>query len=53
MLSALPSPPDWDLVGSPLGKFRANTLLKRAVVSATEIKTPEPLSPALIVSKSK
>jgi len=28
---ALPSPPDWDLVGSPLGKFRANTLLDRAV----------------------
>ena len=28
---ALPSPPEWDLVGSPLGKFRANTLLERAV----------------------
>ena len=28
---SLPSPPDWDLVGSPLGKFRANTLLERAV----------------------
>lgn len=28
---SLPSPPDWGLVGSPLGKFRANTLLERAV----------------------
>ena len=28
---SLPSPPDWNLVGSPLGKFRANTLLDRAV----------------------
>ena len=28
---SLPSPPDWELVGSPLGKFRANTLLERAV----------------------
>lgn len=44
---ALPSPPDWDLVGSPLGKFRANTLLKRAAVSATEIKTPEPSFPSI------
>ena len=28
---SLPSPPDWNIVGSPLGKFRANTLLDRAV----------------------
>ena len=35
---SLPSPPDWDLVGSPLGKFRANTLLERAVASAMEIE---------------
>lgn len=37
---ALPSPPDWDYVGSPLGKFRANTLLERAV-SAACIEHPE------------
>ena len=33
---SLPSPPDWDLVGSPLGKFRANTLLDRAVTASME-----------------
>ena len=32
----LPSPPDWGLVGSPLGKFRANTLLERAVNASME-----------------
>ena len=44
---ALPSLPDWDLVGSPLGKFRANTLLKRAAISATEIQSPEPSFPTI------
>ena len=33
----LPSPPDWDYVGSPLGKFRANTLLERAVNASLSI----------------
>jgi len=33
---SLPSPPDWELVGSPLGKFRANTLLERAVNASME-----------------
>jgi hypothetical protein len=33
---SLPSPPDWELVGSPLGKFRANTLLERAVTASIE-----------------
>ena len=33
---SLPSPPDWELVGSPLGKFRANTLLERAVTTSME-----------------
>ena len=37
----LPSPPNWDLVDSPLGKFRANTLLQRAVKESMEIKTPD------------
>ena len=30
----LPSPPDWEYVGSPLGKFRANALLERAVAAS-------------------
>mgnify|MGYP001424863325 FL=1 len=34
---SLPSPPDWALVGSPLGKFRANTLLERAVTASMDI----------------
>jgi len=33
---SLPSPPDWELVGSPLGKFRANTLLERAVTASMD-----------------
>ena len=33
---SLPSPPDWELVGSPLGKFRANTLLDRAVTASID-----------------
>ena len=35
---AVPSPPDWEPVGSPLGKFRANTLLERAVTATMEIE---------------
>ena len=35
---AVPSPPDWKPVGSPLGKFRANTLLERAVTATMEIE---------------
>ncbi len=35
----LPSPPDWELVGSPLGKFRANTILERAINSSLAIET--------------
>ena len=34
---SLPSPPDWTLVGSPLGKFRANTLLERAVTASMDL----------------
>tara|TARA_B100000003_G_scaffold137448_1_gene123305 strand:+ start:2456 stop:3388 length:933 start_codon:yes stop_codon:yes gene_type:complete len=37
----LPSPPDWDYVGSPLGKFRANTLLERAVNASLSITEPD------------
>ncbi|MDC0557206.1 hypothetical protein OAO34_05415 [Candidatus Poseidoniaceae archaeon] len=33
---SLPSPPVWELVGSPLGKFRANTLLDRAVTASID-----------------
>lgn len=33
---ALPSPPDWEYVNSPLGKFRANALLDRAVNASME-----------------
>ena len=33
---ALPSPPNWELVDSPLGKFRANALLDRAVNASME-----------------
>ncbi len=36
---SLPSPPDWELVGSPLGKFRANTLLERAVTASINAHT--------------
>lgn len=38
---AFPSPPDWEPVGSPLGKFRANTLLERAVTAAMEIEVSD------------
>ena len=37
----LPTTPDWELVDSPLGKFRGNTLLQRAVDSAMEIERPD------------
>ena len=42
---AVPSPPDWGPVGSPLGKFRANTLLERAVAAAMEIEDSDPRLP--------
>ena len=42
---AVPNPPDWELVGSPLGKFRANTLLQRAVDAAMEIVQADPRLP--------
>lgn len=38
---SLPSPPDWEYVGSPLGKFRANTLLERAVNAGMEYTEPD------------
>mgnify|MGYP000070428754 FL=1 len=41
----LPSPPDWELVGSPLGKFRANALLERAVNVAMEHEEADPRLP--------
>lgn len=41
----LPAPPDWDYVGSPLGKFRANTLLERAVNVCMEIKEADSRMP--------
>ena len=34
----LPNAPDWQLVDSPLGKFRGNTLLDRAVTAAMVIE---------------
>jgi|TARA_B110000495_G_scaffold81363_1_gene69897 hypothetical protein len=42
---SLPSPPDWELVGSPLGKFRANTLLERAVTASMEHVDADPRLP--------
>ena len=45
---ALPSPPEWDLVGSPLGKFRANTLLERAVNVSMEHNEADTRLPMLI-----
>ena len=41
----LPPPPDWELVGSPLGKFRANALLERAVNVAMEHEEADPRLP--------
>ena len=41
----LPNTPDWQLVGSPLGKFRANTLLERAVIAAMAIEEADPRLP--------
>lgn len=38
---SLPSPPDWDYVNSPLGKFRANALLDRAVNASMEYVDPD------------
>ncbi len=43
--SVLPNIPDWQLVGSPLGKFRANTLLERAVTAAMAIEEADPRLP--------
>ncbi|MDP6870358.1 MAG: hypothetical protein QGI21_06275 [Candidatus Poseidoniaceae archaeon] len=37
----LPETPDWDLVGSPLGKFRGNTLLERAVKASMKIENAD------------
>ncbi len=42
---SIPSPPDWELVGSPLGKFRANTLLERAVTASMEHVEADPRLP--------
>lgn len=41
----LPNAPDWQLVDSPLGKFRANTLLDRAVTAAMVIEEADPRLP--------
>ena len=42
---SLPSTPVWEIVGSPLGKFRANTLLQRAVDAAMEHEVADPNLP--------
>ena len=48
---SLPSPPDWDYVGSPLGKFRANALLERAVnASCSEHIEADPRLPDAILN---
>ena len=52
----LPSPPNWEYVGSPLGKFRANALLERAVsASCSEHNKADPRLPTapLLARKSK
>lgn len=50
---SLPTTPDWDLVGSPLGKFRANTLLQRAVDAAMEHEIADPHLPDAQLQEQK